>query len=102
MNAHHMNQVNFAVEASEMVGPVNRPKVWPSFSFQSNEILCSLEKMNAWKFTQEPHNANRGATLTAQSASNHPRLQSYVATGEPLWLEELFENERSAALVVQS
>ncbi|KAL1204623.1 hypothetical protein V5N11_033259 [Cardamine amara subsp. amara] len=85
-----------------MVGAVNRPKAWPSFSFQSNEILCSLEKMNAWKFTQEPHNANRGVTLIAQSASNHPRLQSYVATGGPLWLEELFENERSAALVVQS
>ncbi|KAL1224563.1 hypothetical protein V5N11_000894 [Cardamine amara subsp. amara] len=78
MNAHHMNQVNFAVEASEMVGAVNRPKAWPSFSFQSNEILCSLEKMNAWKFTQEPHNANRGATLIAQSASNHP-------DSNPMW-----------------
>lgn len=94
MYSHKMTKVVFASEATELVCALHRPKAWPSFSFQISEIHHFLEKILDWNLMQEKASANRGAALIAQSIVVEDRFQSYVATGSPLWLRHVFENEK--------
>ncbi|KAL1191961.1 hypothetical protein V5N11_035558 [Cardamine amara subsp. amara] len=99
MSSHHFDKVVFALEAVEIVGAVNRPKAWPSFAFQSAELLLRLQGFLEWNLVLESHIANRGASLIAQSASSYNFVHSYVESGPPSWLLHFFENERSLASV---
>lgn len=94
MVSHKVSKVMFAVEDALLVGIINRPHAWPSFRFQSSEILGVLCLLMDWSLVFEGSSANRGANLIAQSVTNDCRFHSYVATSFPLWLEDVFRNER--------
>lgn len=89
-----MERVIFALEDTVLVGVVNRPHAWPSFSFQASELLPLLSLIMEWKVVSERASANRGANLIAQSVTNDCRLQSYVAASHPFWLNGVFASER--------
>ncbi|KAL1210712.1 putative mitochondrial protein [Cardamine amara subsp. amara] len=97
MKDHHLNQVIFALDVVDLVGAVNRPKAWSSFAYHRGELLASLSSFQDWKVVLDLKLANRGASLIAQSAGDYTHLQSYVASGSPVWLEELFESESCLA-----
>ncbi|CAD5329073.1 unnamed protein product [Arabidopsis thaliana] len=94
MVSHHVNRVVFGVEAAVLVGVLNRPHAWPSFRFQSSEILLALNGIAVWKVVLESVSSNRGANLIAQSVTKECRLQSYVAVSFPAWLLGVFRDER--------
>lgn len=73
---------------------VNRPKAWPSFRYQSQELTRALKGLSMWKLEVEVVGSNRGANLIAQSVMGDVRLHSYVAAGFPEWLHGVFEDER--------
>lgn len=58
-----------------------------------------LEKIEWWRLEKEDRTTNRGSFIIAQSVFKGGYLQSYVATGAPFWLRELFENEERASSV---
>lgn len=94
MADHRMKQVIFASKYLELVGAAVRPKAWPSFSSQSDEIHKALERINGWKLVLTNKEANRGASLIASSITRDLRLHSYVAVGFPSWLHGMFGNDR--------
>lgn len=77
MISHKMQRVVFALESSFLVGVVNRPKAWPSFSFQASELSLLLSSVLDWKVVLENSRSNRGANLIAKSVTTDsavPRL----------------------------
>lgn len=97
MHSLHLGKVVFALEAQDIVGAFRRPKAWPSFTHQVTEINYFLEKIVDWKLVLETVETNRGASLIAQSVVSDFRLNSYVASGHPFWLNGLFVEERSSS-----
>ncbi|KAL9813246.1 putative ribonuclease H domain, reverse transcriptase zinc-binding domain-containing protein [Arabidopsis thaliana] len=83
MKTHRFNKVVVAFQDTSFVGFVNRPKAWPSFSFYYQEIRRLLVPEVQWKVVMENQDANRGASLIAQSVTGDFRLNSYVAAGHP-------------------
>ncbi|KAG7584969.1 Ribonuclease H domain [Arabidopsis thaliana x Arabidopsis arenosa] len=99
MKSHNLNKVVFAMDFPKIVKIVERPKAWPSFSHMFSEIMVRMNFLQDWRLTYEDPSSNRDAFLIAQSASLEVFGQSYVATGGPEWLYELFENEKRAASI---
>ncbi|KAG7590131.1 Reverse transcriptase zinc-binding domain [Arabidopsis suecica] len=93
MVSHRLCKVLFAVEDVVLVGVVNRPQAWPSYRFQSGEILSLLRSFEEWKLVVEDSSSNRGANMIAQSVTLECRLQSYVALSFPCWLWGVFNEE---------
>lgn len=60
--------------------------------------LC-LAGFGNWKMFLEVRATNKGAFLMAQSATKEDRAQSYVATGQPAWLQYLLDSEKSTVPV---
>ncbi|XP_010413204.1 PREDICTED: uncharacterized protein LOC104699575 [Camelina sativa] len=94
MISHKVTKIIFAFESDALVGVILRPKAWPSFAHQQAEMLLQLATIQDWRVQLEKPSENRRASLIAQSVPDYALLQSYVATGFPLWLHELFEHER--------
>lgn len=94
MASHRVDNVIFAFQDKALVGAVNRPSAWPSFRAQSLALKSFLMPFLVWKFEVEVAAANRGANLVAQSVTGDLRGQSYVASGHPVWLSRVFEDER--------
>lgn len=94
MASHNINQVFFAFQDPELLGAVLRPNAWPSFRYHSLELFGALRVIQVWRFLLEVSSANRGANLIAKSVTSDCRLQSYVATGHPSWLDSVFSNEK--------
>ncbi|XP_010495246.1 PREDICTED: uncharacterized protein LOC104772313 [Camelina sativa] len=86
--------VTIALEAASLICYLLRPKAWPSFNYESIELLRLLEWVDRWKVEVEGSGTNRGAFLIAQSVTSECRLHSYVAAGAPSWLHSVFEHER--------
>ncbi|KAG7565144.1 Reverse transcriptase domain [Arabidopsis suecica] len=82
-----------------MIGVILRPIAWPSFRYESIELLRCLGHFLEWSVVLELPLANRGAYLLAQSVTSDCRLNSYVASSYPTWLYGLFECERLASSV---
>ncbi|CAA7016071.1 unnamed protein product [Microthlaspi erraticum] len=99
MICHKMERVEFALEDAVLVGVVNRPQAWPSYSFHAAEILPLLSMISDWKVVLERASANRGASLIAKSVTSDCRLQSYVAISHPFWLNGVFADERLLSFV---
>ncbi|KAG7578883.1 Endonuclease/exonuclease/phosphatase [Arabidopsis thaliana x Arabidopsis arenosa] len=99
MKDHRFYRVLFAFQETTLVGIVNRPKAWPSFRYQAQELQRLLVSGLEWKMVVEAAAANRGASLISQSVINDFRLHSYVATGYPSWLLGVFEDERPLSSV---
>lgn len=93
MLSHKVNKVIFALEDLVMVGVMTRPQAWPSFNFQSSELLSLLGYFGDWKVVLEHSLANTGAQLIAQSVTNDCRMQSYVAISFPGWLANVFSDD---------
>lgn len=97
MYSHRFSKVIFDLEDAVLVGVVNRPQAWPSFSFQAftKFTLLSLVKVfEDWSLVLVKPDSNRGADLIAQSVTGDGRFQSYVASSFPFWLGGLFANEK--------
>lgn len=50
---HKINNIIFAFEYEDLVGAVERPMAWPSFSYQSDELLKVLERFSSYKLVLE-------------------------------------------------
>lgn len=50
MHEHHIDKIILASVAADLVGAVNRPKAWLSFTYQRAEILSSLRSLDSWTF----------------------------------------------------
>ena len=85
-----------------LVGAINRPRAWSSFSFKVVELNLLLEKLDQWKVVCEHHIANREAHLIVQNVISQNRMQSYVALNHPSGHSYLFDNERSSSVLASS
>lgn len=83
----------FELEASELVGSINRPRAWPAFRAYGLELTEVLSNLTDWKVNMVIREANWGAFLIAQSVTKEMRLQSYVAQGNPSLLHGLLAEE---------
>ena len=88
-----LQHVIFELEASELVGSINRPRAWPAFRAYGLELTEVLSNLTDWKVNMVTREANWGAFLIAQSVTEEMRLQSYVAQGNPSWLHGLLAEE---------
>lgn len=88
-----LNKVIFAGEFSELFGAVRKPLEWPAFLSQRDEFIKSLEGLVEWKVIVISKEANRGASFIADSVHRLGFVQSYVASGQPVWLDDLFRSE---------
>lgn len=93
MVSHRVNHVSFEIEASELVGSLNRPKDWPSFRAYGVEISEVLRKVVGWSVNLVTREANKSAFLIARSVTKEKRMQSYVAQGSPVWLRKVLDEE---------
>ncbi|CDY09023.1 BnaC01g30680D [Brassica napus] len=67
-----LQHVIFELEASELVGSINRPRAWTAFRAYGFELTEVLSNLTDWK---------------------EMRLPSYVAQGSPSWLQGLLAEE---------
>ncbi|CAN6838557.1 unnamed protein product [Brassica oleracea] len=88
-----LQHVIFELEASELVGTINRPRAWPAFRAYGLELTEVLSNLTDWKVNMVTREANWGAFLIARSVTKEMRLQSYVAQGNPSWLHGLLAEE---------
>ncbi|CAA7017027.1 unnamed protein product [Microthlaspi erraticum] len=94
LRSHGVLKVVVASEDSVVSGVLERPKAWPSFKKQALDFSSVMSCFDGLKVELEPRCANRGAFLVAQSVILGDRRHSYVATGNPSWLDYIFANER--------
>ncbi|CAA7053391.1 unnamed protein product [Microthlaspi erraticum] len=94
LRTHGVSTVVLAAEDSVVCGVLERPKAWPSFKKQALEFSSVISCFESLKVELEPRCANRGAFLIAQSVIRGDRCHSYVATGSPSWLNNIFAHER--------
>ncbi|KAG7548049.1 hypothetical protein ISN44_As12g032580, partial [Arabidopsis suecica] len=80
-------------DGNDIVCAVNRPKAWPSFKTQVEQISLAFNGILDWRIEHEQKKANLGAFLIARSVTVEDRSQSYIAQGYPFWLKEVFTNE---------
>lgn len=93
MGFHRVHKAILASEYSKLVGATTRPNAWPSFGFQSAEILMALDRISFWRVIFESNDPNRGENLIAKSVTTHDRTQSYVSVSFPSWLALIFVDE---------
>ncbi|VVB01279.1 unnamed protein product [Arabis nemorensis] len=87
MSFHKVDKVIFGLQFADLIGAVNRPKVWPSFSFESGEILKVLRSFTRWKFFLEIKQTNRGAFLIALNViKEDPLFDSSLVQNDPIFL----------------
>ncbi|XP_013731064.2 uncharacterized protein LOC106434754 [Brassica napus] len=88
-----LSKVVFAGQFKEEFEAVMKPMDWPLYAFQSGEISKALLAVKDAQLLVVYRNSNRCASLIATSVTRENRHQSYVASGPPCWLFELFVNE---------
>lgn len=93
MSSLRLNKVVFAGQFEKEFGAVLRPREWPSYAFQGEEIAKALVGLKELQLLVIQSGANRGASFIAQSVIRENRQHSYVAAGPPYWLFEVFVNE---------
>ena len=96
MRSQKVSRVIFAGEFKEIFGAVTRPSAWPSFCQQGDNVRRAVVGIGEWEALVIDKNANRGASFIAQSVMKCGFTQSYVSSGHPRWLHDLFVDERSA------
>lgn len=99
MLAHGLQRIIFEIEEATLVGATTRPEAWPSFGFESNLVMNSIQRFVEWNLEFVLRCANRGASFIAQSVTREHRSQSYVAVGSPFWLLDMFDSERRLSYV---
>ena len=96
MRSQKVSRVIFTGEFKEFFGAVNMPSAWPSFCQQGDNVRRAVVGIAEWEALVIDKNFNRGASFIAQSVMNCGFTQSYVSSGHPRWLHDLFVDERSA------
>ncbi|XP_013660781.1 uncharacterized protein LOC106365824 [Brassica napus] len=96
MRSQKVSRVIFTGEFKEIFGAVNMPSAWPSFCQQGDNVRRAVVGIAEWEALVIDKNFNRGASFIAQSVKNCGFTQSYVSSGHPRWLHDLFVDERSA------
>lgn len=95
MISHRMSRVTFEVESDVLVGAVNRPRAWPAYRADGEELRFIIGNRPNWKMESVKRDANKIGFLIVRSVTRDNRIQSYVAQGCPRWIEELIEDEAS-------
>lgn len=93
MSSLHISKVMFAGEFRNLFSAVHKPHSWPALRHHGEEIKGKLMGIEEFQLRYVVAEENRGASFIAQSVTRQGRWQSYVATGHPVWLFELFVNE---------
>ncbi|KAG2311336.1 hypothetical protein Bca52824_022893 [Brassica carinata] len=94
MRSHHVEKVVFEVEFGDLFGAVTKPKAWSAFRYQGNELRKVLAGFKEWDFMVVTSRVNRCAHAIAKSVTTEKRYLSYVARGNPQWLNDLFEADK--------
>lgn len=84
MRSMRLEKIVFAGEFVELFG---------AFLAQVDEINLQARVIMESRWKVVPRDQNRGATFVAQSVIKQNLWQSYMASGHPGWLFELFVNE---------
>lgn len=87
MKSLRVSRVISVAKATDFIGAITRPSAWPSYKWFSSNILALLNSISSWRLVFENRKKNLGAFLIVQSVTIEDRLQSYVATGYPSWLQ---------------
>ncbi|VVA89719.1 unnamed protein product [Arabis nemorensis] len=95
------SKIIFASDAVDLIGAVIRPPEWPSYRYQSSEVIRALREVDTWELLLEDVSSNQGARQIAKSVTVQERTQSYVAQGGPRWLNDLFEVEQKVERLKQ-
>lgn len=95
MSSQGVERVVFMGEFKALFGAVNRPLAWPSFVHFADNFCREVGRISEWEVVVCNSNANRGASIIAQSVVDCGFTQSYVSVGHPRWLDDVFVGERS-------
>lgn len=98
IKSHNLDKIIFAIHDAELVNSVLRPRAWPSFKSLASYLIHELSKIKEWRLEGEIKSTNIGASLIANSVMLKDRRQSYVVTGAPVWLQDVFGSERNIGL----
>ncbi|CAG7903771.1 unnamed protein product, partial [Brassica rapa] len=85
-----------AGEDATLLKVINRPRAWPSFTFESQKLNVLLSRINGWKTEVELRSSNRCAFAMAKSALQVQWGQSYVAIGAPGWLTDVLLDDKGS------
>lgn len=99
MKSLHKRNVTFASSSMEVIKALHKPKEWPAFRGHLFLLLSFNMNQEGWDICFEDQQCNRGATEIAKSVTSDHRLHSYVASGPPIWLRGLFDEERRSTMV---
>nr|VDD45804.1 unnamed protein product [Brassica oleracea] len=88
MASHHFHQVIFETSSLDLRMALLRPKLFPQF----RHLISSIDLRVDFAKTSR----NLAALSIATSVTSDHRSQSYVASGGPLWLNNLLFKEASA------
>ncbi|CAG7909459.1 unnamed protein product [Brassica rapa] len=94
MRSHHVEKLVFEAEFSDLLGSVKRQQDWPVIRYQCSELRKALGDLRGWSFRVIDSKANRCAGAITKSFTQERWSPSYVAQGNPIWLEELFEADK--------
>lgn len=93
MSSLHYSKITFVGDFKEIFLALQKPHRWPALDYHVRELKRILNGVEEYQLRYVSKEENRGAALIAQSMIRQRRLRSYVATGHPSWLFELFVNE---------
>jgi len=95
MDQLKFDRVTFGASSHDIIKTMHKPKEWPTLRGQLKVLLDCAKDKAFWFMAMEPRQCNEGASEIAKSVITGMRWQSYVAAGYPLWLQSLFEAQRT-------
>ena len=96
MVSHHSQRVIFETSSLDLRMALLRPDLFPQFHLLISAIVERLRLFQDWSVNFIKNERNLAAKSIANSVTSDNRSQSYVASGGPLWLNDLLIKEASA------
>ncbi|KAG2295020.1 hypothetical protein Bca52824_041689 [Brassica carinata] len=96
MVSHHSQRVIFETSSLDLRMALLRPDLFPQFHLLISAIVERLRLFQDWSVNFIKNERNLAAKSITNSVTSDNRSQSYVASGGPLWLNDLLIKEASA------
>lgn len=96
MASHHFHQVILETSSLDLRMALLRPELFPQFRLLISTINEPLRLLPEWRVDYVNVSRNMAAMSNATSVTSDHRSQSYVASGGPLWLNNLLLKEAEA------
>ncbi|CAG7861807.1 unnamed protein product, partial [Brassica rapa] len=93
MASHHFHQVILETSSLDLRMALLRPELFPQFRLLISNINERLRFLPEWRVDYVNVSRNLAAMSIATSVTSDHRSQSYVASGGPLWLNNLLLKE---------